>query len=311
MFPALERDNGHVFMRDDRTTGRGSQPNIVAASPPLARAIAVGIALFVSLRPSPAAALKPEAAAAFDGYIASVESRMASDYALNHFLAVDRLPASRCRDACAQMRQGVPWVDSVPIRESGHPVSVPGGMIHHWVGSVFIPGASLTAVLSVLEDYDRHQEIYKPRMRRSRLISREGDRARVHLVLYNKSIVTVFLSADFLATDTRFSPARYQIALRSAHIAELSDPETPNEREMSPGSDHGYLWRFNSYWRLEEKDGGVYLQNESVALTRSVPAILAWLFNPFIKDLPRDILLQLLTSTRDAVLKTTSLRRVD
>jgi hypothetical protein len=69
------------------------------------------------------------------------------------------------------------------------------------------------------------------------------------------------------------------------------------------GNDHGYLWRFCSYWRVEEKDGGVYVQNESVALSRAVPMIFAWLVNPFIKDLPRDILVQLPTATRNAAMK--------
>jgi hypothetical protein len=41
-------------------------------------------------------------------------------------------------------------------------------------------------------------------------------------------------------------------------------------------------------------------RNESVALSRTVPAILAWLVNPLVKSIPRNILLHLL---RTAVLK--------
>jgi hypothetical protein len=63
------------------------------------------------------------------------------------------------------------------------------------------------------------------------------------------------------------------------------------------------MWRFNTYWRVEEKDGGVYVQNESVALSRTVPAILAWLVNPLVKSIPRNIVLHLLADTRTAVLK--------
>jgi hypothetical protein len=81
------------------------------------------------------------------------------------------------------------------------------------------------------------------------------------------------------------------------------NPGSPNEHERADGNDHGYMWRLYSYWRLEEKDGGVYVENESITLTRTVPALLAWLVNPLTKSIPRDILLHTLTDTRKAVTK--------
>lgn len=252
--------------------------------------------------------MKPETAACFDRYVQDVEARMDDDARQNRFLAADALPEARRRTAYQQMQSGQPWIEQVPVRENGKAVAVPSGMIHHWRGAIFIPRATLQAALAVLTDYDRHKEIYKPRIRQSKLIARSGDESRIHLQLFNKSVVTVYLNADFDVTDTQFGPARYQIALRSTHIAEVLNPETPDERELPEGNDHGYLWRFRSYWRIEEKDGGVYAQNESVALSRSVPAIFAWLFNPFIRDLPRDVLLHLLTDTRDAVMAGNSVR---
>ncbi len=226
---------------------------------------------------------------------------MDDDLQQDRFLAIDRLSDSRRADAYAQLRMGQAWIQSVPIRENGHTVSVPAGLIHHWVGAVFVNGASLADVLAILHDYDHHKEIYRPRMRQSKLVGQTGDESKVRLQLYNKSVVTVFLNADFDVTDSQYGELRHQIALRSTRIAEVSNAETASESELPVGNDHGYLWRFRSYWRLEEKDGGVYLQNESLALTRSLPGLFAWLFNPFVKDLPRDILLHLLTDTRDAV----------
>ena len=60
--------------------------------------------------------------------------------------------------------------------------------------------------------------------------------------------------------------------------------------------------RFNSHRRVEEKDGGVYVQNESVVLSRTSPAVLAWLINPMTKKIPRNILLNLLKDTRNAAM---------
>jgi hypothetical protein len=62
------------------------------------------------------------------------------------------------------------------------------------------------------------------------------------------------------------------------------------------------MWRLNSYWRVEEKDGGVYVQTESITLSRTVPMMLAWIINPLTKSIPRDVILQLLTDTQKAVL---------
>jgi hypothetical protein len=57
----------------------------------------------------------------------------------------------------------------------------------------------------------------------------------------------------------------------------------------------------NSYWRVEEKDGGVYLQNETIVLTRRVPPFLAWIVNPLLDSLPRALLNKLLFGTRDGM----------
>ncbi len=253
--------------------------------------------------PASAVELKPETAAAYDRYIHAVEARMAGEIRNDQFLAPDRLPDARRREAYEQLRQGQIRSETLRAHENGQPIPVPNGLIHHWTGVIFIAGATLPEALAVLQDYNHDEEIYKPRMRRSKLIERNGSDAKIHLQLFNKSVVTVFLNADFDVTDTDFGADRHQIALRSTHIAELANPDRPGEHELPAGDDHGYLWRFTSYWRVEEKDGGVYVQNESVALSRSVPTLFAWLVNPFIKDLPRDILLQLLNDTRNAVLK--------
>ncbi len=87
----------------------------------------------------------------------------------------------------------------------------------------------------------------------------------------------------------------------STRIAELENPDRSDEREKPIGKDRGFLWRLNSYWRFQEKDGGVYVQLESVALSRSVPALLAWVVNPLLKSIPREYLSRLLTSTRVAL----------
>jgi hypothetical protein len=44
--------------------------------------------------------------------------------------------------------------------------------------------------------------------------------------------------------------------------------------------------------RFEEKDGGVYVQVESIGLSRAVPAIIGWLVNPLLRSIPRGTLFE-------------------
>jgi hypothetical protein len=57
-----------------------------------------------------------------------------------------------------------------------------------------------------------------------------------------------------------------------------------------------------TWWRMEERDGGVYLQNQVVTLTRDIPAGLGWLIGPLITRIPREKLEFTLEATKKALL---------
>ena len=86
-------------------------------------------------------------------------------------------------------------------------------------------------------------------------------------------------------------------------ITEIDAAGTSKERAMSPDEDHGYLWRLNNYWSYEEGDGGLYIQVESVSLSRAVPKGLGWAIGPFVNSVPRESLEFTLKATRDALKK--------
>ena len=67
------------------------------------------------------------------------------------------------------------------------------------------------------------------------------------------------------------------------------------------GNDGGYLWRINSYWRFLERDGGVYIQCESVSLSRDIPFGLGWAVGPFVTSIPQESLAFTLETTRKAL----------
>jgi hypothetical protein len=248
-----------------------------------------------------AAELNPETSAAFDRYIAATEARMDDDVRFNHFLVVDRLADSQRRDAYEQLHRSQTYVQELHTQQDHHPLSIPNGLIHHWAGVIFIPNATLSQTIAVIEDYENDPNIYRPEIRRSKVVEHDGNGSKICLQFVIKPIVTVVLNVYFDVSDTQFGTTRRQATSRSSRIAEVANPGSPNEYERSDGNERGYIWRFNNYWRIEEKDGGVYVQNESVTLSRAVPEVLDWLINPFIKSIPRDIILDLLTDTRKAV----------
>lgn len=252
------------------------------------------LALFVVQAPGAAAELKPATVQAFDTYIRAVEARN-QPHSGSHFLWVDG-DAGRA----SQVRAGA--VLAEPFGEKAE-ASVPGGIIHDWVGAVFIPGATLDKTLAMVQNYDRHKDIYKPEVIDSRLLSRQNEDFKIYLRLLKKKVITVVLNTNH---DVQYLPVdahRWRSISHSTRIAEVADAGKPGEHELPVGQGHGFLWRLYSYWRFEQRDTGVYVECEAVSLTRDVPAGLGWLINPIIRNLPRESLANTLRATREALRK--------
>ena len=69
------------------------------------------------------------------------------------------------------------------------------------------------------------------------------------------------------------------------------------------GNDSGFLWRLNSYWRFQEENGGVFVECESISLSRAIPFGLGWLLKGIIESVPQESLESTLTSIREGVTK--------
>ena len=124
-------------------------------------ALVIGLALGPPA--ADAAELKPEAAQGFDQYVRLAELRMQGELPpAGVFLWIDRLPEPRRSEAYARLQQGEVITDSLQIQDPSGRSATPGALIHHWVGTIFIPGATLAQVLAVVQDYDRHADYYKP-----------------------------------------------------------------------------------------------------------------------------------------------------
>lgn len=246
--------------------------------------------------------LTQKTADAFNRYVLVTESRMEGEWSNpDEFLWLDHQPAQRGRALYALLRNGAIVVQRIETLDDGKRIRVPDGLVHHWIALIFIPGVTLQETVDFQRDYTHHQDIYKPDVQSFKLLSHEGNDYKAYTRLYRKAIVTAAYNANF---DIRYFPvdsAREYSRSYSTRIAEVEDAGEPTEHELPVGNDRGFLWRLNTYWTFEEKDGGVYIQLESIALSRSVPAIFAWLVSPYIKSIPRDYLTHLLAVTRTAL----------
>jgi len=246
--------------------------------------------------------LKTETREAFDRYVKRVEARNEGELKRGtDLLWVDGLPEKQRAEAYAGLKSGEVKMQKLEILDNGKPMACPGGMIHHWTGAVFVPRAKLEDVLGVLEDYDKHSVYYAPDVERSKIASRDGDHFRVFLRFRRHKVITVVLNTEHEVQYFYDAPGRAHSRSSAVRIAEVENAGKSDEREKAPGDDGGFMWRMETWWRMEERDGGVYVQSEVASLTRDIPVGLGWMIKPFVTDIPKESLTFTLQATRKAV----------
>ena len=254
-----------------------------------------------SSKPAPEKLLS-ETVAAFDRYVHLTDERNETELRRgSSLLWIDALAETQRSEAYSALKGGEVQIHQLTTLDNGKPLDYPGGMIHHWVGVVFIPRAKLADVLGVLEDYDHHSVYYAPDVESSKIESRDGDHFRVFLRFRRHKVITVVLDTEHDVRYFHDAPGRAHSRSSAVRIAQVEDPGKSDEREMQPGDDGGFLWRMETWWRMEERDGGVYAQSEVASLTRDIPTGLGWLIGPFVTSIPKETLFFTLDATRKAV----------
>ena len=244
---------------------------------------------------APAAELKKHTLQAFDAYIRTVENQLDERLRKGDFLWCDDNPAR-----LAQVRAGAVVIQ--PSKGKGE-IEVRDGLIHDWVGAVFIKGATLKKVLAAVQNYDNHKNTHKPEVLDSRLISRNGNDFKIYLRVMKKKVITAVLNTEHDVHYYPVSATREHSRSYSTRIAEVENHGEKNEREKPVDTGHGFLWRLYSYWRFQEKDGGVYIECQAISLTRDIPFGFGWVAMPIVRDLPRESLENTLRATRNALNK--------
>ena len=229
----------------------------------------------------------PAAAAAFNSYTGAVEARLGQQHqSPTAFLA----PADSTR-----LRRGEFIVEQLTPSTG----AFPGAMLHHWRGTAFAAGVKAADFDRLLRDFNAYPQDFSPEVLQARVLAQHGDRLQAWMRVRQRHVITVVMDSTYDVTFGRLdAQQRYSIS-RSTRISEMDS----NDRALSPSQEHGFLWRLNTYWSYEERDGGLYIQIESVSLTRSIPAGLVWAVGLFVESLPRESLEFTLRSACNALRK--------
>lgn len=253
--------------------------------------------LFVIIPIASAAEPTPAALSAFNTYVDTVESRLAQQHrSPGAFLAA----SASTQPNQAQLRRGELIIER--LTPSDGP-AMPGAMLHHWRGTAFAPGATAADFQRLMRNFAAYPTIFSPQVVQAKTIPQQGDHYSAVLRVRQKHIITVVMDTTYDVVFSRPDPQHGSSISRSTRIAEIDSAGTPRERALPPGKDHGFLWRLNTYWSYEQRDGGLYMQIESVSLTRSIPTGLGWVIGPFVESVPRESLEFTLRATCNALHK--------
>jgi hypothetical protein len=242
-----------------------------------------------------AASLKSETVAAWDDYIEAANSKLQERVRPGGSFLWTFEDAERA-DA---VRSG--QIVVAPATDH-NPEKVPGGLIHHWIGAMFLPGLKLDEVLKVTRDYDHYKEYYQPSVIESKTTARDGLNDQFSMRIMNKAFfVKTALDADYKATNVRVDEHRFYSVSRTTRVQEVEECGEAGEHRMPEGEGGGYIWKLFSIARLDQRDGGVYVEFEAIALSRDIPVAARFFVDPVVRRVSRNSLLTSLQQTEQAL----------
>lgn len=244
-------------------------------------------------------AAQPSSAAvsAFNSYTEGVETRLVRQHhSTEAFLA----PAVSAVQSEVRLREGELMVEE--LTPAGG-VALPGALLHHWRGTAFVHGGSAADFERLMKDFNGYPQYFSPQVIQAKEIMQQGDHLDASMRVRQRHVITVVMDTSYDITFGWLDTQHGYSVSKSTRISEIDAAGTAEERVLSASDEHGFLWRQNTYWSYEERDGGLYMQVESVSLTRSIPRGLGWAVQPFIESIPRESLEFTLRSTCNALSK--------
>jgi hypothetical protein len=183
-------------------------------------------------------------------------------------------------------RPQTPGVSAEPASEDGI-LAVPGGLVHHWVGRAYIEGVTLQDALDTSTAYSSYSHTYSSIVE-SQLVDQHGQTFRVRMRVKEGDVgVTAVLEVHSTIEYVGPTNGRAHALSNADEIREVRRAGRPDEYLLPAGHDSGYLWRANTLTRFVEFPGGVFVEMETIGLSRRFPPLLGWLIEPIARRLGR------------------------
>lgn len=234
------------------------------------------------------------AVSAFDRYVAGVDTRLVRQ----HGSGTGFLAPVAGAEVDQRLRRGELIVEKLTPAKGA---DLPGAMLYHWRGTAFAAGATAADFERLMRDFGAYPQRFAPQVTQSRVISQAGDRFQTVMRVRQRHVITVVMDISYDVSFGRLDARHGYSISRSTQISEIDSPGTSRERALSAKEEHGFLWRLTTTWSYEERDGGVFMQIETISLTRSIPTGLGWAVGPFVESVPRESLEFTLRSVQNAL----------
>jgi hypothetical protein len=245
--------------------------------------------------PANAANLKPETVSAWDNYV----DRAQADLQRRIQPGGCFLWTMESADRAERVHAGEIVVAPAP---GPNPKNVPGGLIHHWMGAMFVPNRTIEQMVSVTRNYDRYKDYYQPSVIESRTVASGDANDEFSMRIMNKALfLKIALDADYRATYVSVDENKIYSISRTTRLQEIEDYGEAREHAIPEGEGLGYIWKLVSIARLEQRDGGVYVEFEGIALSREIPLAARLFVDPIVRRVSRNSMLVSLQETREAL----------
>jgi hypothetical protein len=223
---------------------------------------------------------RPEATKGFDADVRTLEARLDEQHRSRaSFLAPEDWERLRRGDLILEH-----------LTESGKK-ELPGALEHGWRGTAFVAGGTADHFERVMKNLGAYPRVFAPEVLKAKaLAGADGDHFQTVMRVKQKHVITVVMDTTYDVVFGRLDAKDGYSLSRSTKMTEIADAGTAEEHALTPEEEHGFLWRLNSYWSYEERDGGLYMQIESISLTRAIPTGLGWVVGPFVESVPRESL---------------------
>lgn len=234
---------------------------------------------------------------AWTDYRERTEARIGTELAGQHaFLASAFLKPGERTTFESTIRKGqIPVVTLQTRTARGGPIDVPSAAVHHRLGSVLLPNATLDAVLRFAQDYDGHARFFLD-VERARLLRRRGETFDIELLVRLNRPKRVRYRTEHTVTYRRLTPMREVSFSAATLIEELKGSTMVPEATQNPS---GILKEMISYWRFEQRPEGVIVECEAVNLSRDIPLLLRPFLSGYVQSIATDSLRRTLMNLRE------------